>query len=124
MCGRRFRRICRDAHYKGSAKLGHGEGYQYAHDYPNHYVEQQYLPDEILEAVSFILERTAMSRRSGKTSKKLEKTSNKREEIMTDWLGKPYYSLDAYLKKDVRGKSVQALARRRDDVSEPGRHLR
>ena len=43
---------------------------------------------------------------------------------MTDWLGKPYYSLDAYLEKDVRGKSVQALARRRDDVSEPGRHLR
>ena len=37
-----------DAHYKGSAKLGHGEGYQYAHDYPKHYVEQQYLPDEIL----------------------------------------------------------------------------
>ena len=37
-----------DAHYKGSAKLGHGQGYQYAHDYPNHYVEQQYLPDEIL----------------------------------------------------------------------------
>ena len=37
-----------DAHYKGSVKLGHGEGYQYAHDYPNHYVEQQYLPDEIL----------------------------------------------------------------------------
>ena len=36
-----------DAHYKGSAKLGHGIGYKYAHDYPNHYVEQQYLPDEI-----------------------------------------------------------------------------
>lgn len=34
-----------DAHYKGSAKLGHGEGYRYAHDYPNHYVRQQYLPD-------------------------------------------------------------------------------
>ena len=34
-----------DAHYKGSAKLGHGIGYKYAHDYPNHYVEQQYLPD-------------------------------------------------------------------------------
>lgn len=34
-----------DAHYKGSAKLGHGVGYQYAHDYPNHYVRQQYLPD-------------------------------------------------------------------------------
>lgn len=36
-----------DSHYKGAAKLGHGIGYQYAHDYPNHYVEQQYLPDEI-----------------------------------------------------------------------------
>ena len=34
-----------DAHYKGSAKLGHGIGYKYAHDYPNHYVKQQYLPD-------------------------------------------------------------------------------
>ena len=43
---------------------------------------------------------------------------------MTDWLGKPYYSLDAYLKKTFGEKVVQALARRRDDVSEPGRHLR
>lgn len=34
-----------DAHYKGAAKLGHGLGYKYAHDYPNHYVKQQYLPD-------------------------------------------------------------------------------
>jgi len=36
-----------DAHYKGSAKLGHGVGYLYAHDYPNHYVKQQYLPYEL-----------------------------------------------------------------------------
>lgn len=36
-----------DAHYKGSQNLGHGVGYRYAHDYPKHYVEQQYLPDEI-----------------------------------------------------------------------------
>ena len=36
-----------DAHYKGSSKLGHGVGYLYAHDYPEHYVKQQYLPDEI-----------------------------------------------------------------------------
>ena len=34
-----------DSHYGGSAKLGHGIGYKYAHDYPNHYVKQQYLPD-------------------------------------------------------------------------------
>ena len=38
----------RDAHYKGASKLGHGIGYQYAHDYPNHYVKQQYLPDSLV----------------------------------------------------------------------------
>ena len=42
-----------DAHYRGSAKLGHGIGYKYAHDYPNHYVKQQYLPDEIKDAVFY-----------------------------------------------------------------------
>ena len=36
-----------DAHYKGAAKLGHGTGYLYAHDYPNNYVNQQYLPYEL-----------------------------------------------------------------------------
>lgn len=39
-----------DAHYKGSQKLGHGQGYLYAHDYPNHYVNQQYLPDELINS--------------------------------------------------------------------------
>lgn len=34
-----------DRHYKGAEKLGHGAGYKYAHDYPRHYVEQQYLPE-------------------------------------------------------------------------------
>ena len=37
----------RDAHYSGAAKLGN-VGYKYAHDYPNHYVEQQYLPDQLV----------------------------------------------------------------------------
>lgn len=37
-----------DAHYKSAGKLGHGIGYQYAHDYPNHYVDQQYLPDALV----------------------------------------------------------------------------
>ena len=36
-----------DAHYGGHEKLGKGIGYKYAHDYPNHYVDQQYLPSEI-----------------------------------------------------------------------------
>ncbi|WP_075718057.1 replication-associated recombination protein A [Roseburia sp. 499] len=38
-----------DAHYKGAQKLGHGDGYLYAHDYPNHYVKQQYLPDGLTD---------------------------------------------------------------------------
>ena len=37
-----------DAHYKGSSDLGRGTGYQYAHSFPNHYVKQQYLPDEVV----------------------------------------------------------------------------
>ncbi|WP_346708208.1 replication-associated recombination protein A [Massilistercora timonensis] len=38
----------RDGHYQGAKKLGRSTGYRYAHDYPHHYVRQQYLPDEIL----------------------------------------------------------------------------
>lgn len=36
-----------DAHYKDASSLGRGTGYQYAHNFPNHYVNQQYLPDEL-----------------------------------------------------------------------------
>ena len=43
----------KDAHYSGSKDLGHGIGYKYAHDYPNHYVEQQYLPDELVGTVYY-----------------------------------------------------------------------
>lgn len=42
-----------DSHYKGAGKLGHGIGYQYAHDYPNHYVKQQYLPSELADRVFY-----------------------------------------------------------------------
>ncbi len=38
----------KNGHYKGAAQLGHGEGYKYAHDYPQHYVEQEYMPHEAL----------------------------------------------------------------------------
>lgn len=38
----------KDAHYSGAGKLGNGLGYKYPHDYEGHYVEQQYLPDELL----------------------------------------------------------------------------
>lgn len=36
----------KDAHYKGAARLGRGTGYKYPHDYPNHYVKQEYLPQK------------------------------------------------------------------------------
>lgn len=42
-----------DSHYAGAAELGRGIGYQYAHDYPGHYVRQQYLPDELKDRKFF-----------------------------------------------------------------------
>ena len=45
-----------DKHYGGAEKLGHGIGYKYAHDYPEHYVQQQYLPDEIRGSRHRVLE--------------------------------------------------------------------
>lgn len=42
-----------DAHYRGHEALGKGIGYRYAHDFPEHYVKQQYLPDEIVGTVFY-----------------------------------------------------------------------
>lgn len=42
-----------DRHYKGAKNLGRGEGYHFAHDYPNHYVKQQYLPDGMENTVFY-----------------------------------------------------------------------
>ncbi|VDN46472.1 DNA-dependent ATPase active at replication forks [Petrocella atlantisensis] len=43
----------KDAHYKSAESLGHGIGYQYAHDFPGHYVKQQYLPDELVDKIYY-----------------------------------------------------------------------
>ena len=40
----------KDSHYAGSAKMGHGIDYKYPHSYPDHYIRQQYLPDNIKDA--------------------------------------------------------------------------
>lgn len=40
----------RDSHYSGASKLGQGLTYKYAHNYPNGYVKQQYLPDPLIHA--------------------------------------------------------------------------
>lgn len=53
----------KDAHYSGSKELGHGIGYKYAHDYPNHYVEQQYLPDELVGTVYYAPTENGVERR-------------------------------------------------------------
>ncbi len=43
----------RDAHYSGAAKLGRGKTYKYPHAFPNHWVAQQYLPDDIADRVYY-----------------------------------------------------------------------
>ncbi len=43
----------KDAHYPGAESLGRGIRYQYAHDFPNHYVKQQYLPDELFGRIYY-----------------------------------------------------------------------
>ena len=44
----------KDSHYGGASKLGHGDGYKYAHAYDNHYVAQQYLPDIVKDRVYYV----------------------------------------------------------------------
>jgi putative ATPase len=44
----------KDAHYGGAAKLGRGINYKYPHNYENNYVEQQYLPDSLINAVYYV----------------------------------------------------------------------
>ena len=70
----------RDAHYKGAAKLGHGIGYKYAHDYPDHYVKQQYLPDELL-GTTFMNQRKMDMR---KISKNIWKKSESKIKMSTE----------------------------------------
>ncbi len=43
----------RDSHYVGAARLGHGVGYRYAHDSPHAVAQQQYLPDDLVDAVYY-----------------------------------------------------------------------
>lgn len=58
----------KDAHYKSAGKLGHGLGYLYSHDYPHHYVRQQYLPDGLTDSVFY------------------EPTDNGKEKEIAQWL--------------------------------------
>lgn len=63
----------KDAHYSGSKEMGNGIGYQYAHDYPNHYVKQQYLPDELEGTVYYELSDSGVERRMKEHMLRLKK---------------------------------------------------
>lgn len=66
-----------DAHYQSADKLGHGIGYQYAHAYPGHYVEQQYLPDGLIEEVFYEPTENGYERQIQNYLKSLEQYKNK-----------------------------------------------
>ena len=64
-----------DAHYKGSGKLGHGLGYKYAHDFKNHYVKQQYLPDELKDRTFYKLSDMGYEKQLKEYMEKIRKES-------------------------------------------------
>lgn len=61
----------RDSHYSGAANLEHGVGYKYAHDYPGHYVKQQYLPDELVGRIYYEPTQNGIEKKISDSLKKL-----------------------------------------------------
>ena len=62
----------RDGHHFGSHELGNAVGYLYAHDYPNHYVKQQYLPDELVGTVYYAMSDNGIEQRMQAYLKRLK----------------------------------------------------
>lgn len=60
-----------DSHYRGHEALGHGVGYKYPHDYPGHYVRQQYLPDEVADTHFYLPSDNGYEKTIGSFLKKL-----------------------------------------------------
>ena len=67
-----------DKHYKGAEKLGHGPGYKYAHDYPNHYAKQQYLPDGLENEVFYRPTEIGYEKRIGQYMKWLREEAERK----------------------------------------------
>ena len=65
-------RHLKDSHYPGAKNLGNGTGYKYAHDYPAHYVRQQYLPDELVGTEYYKPTQNGVERRISDTLKRLK----------------------------------------------------
>ena len=69
----------KDAHYKGAKELGSGEGYKYAHDFPGHYVRQQYLPDELVDKRYYNPSENGVEKKISESLKKLRGESSEKE---------------------------------------------
>ncbi len=63
----------KDAHYKGAAEMGRGVEYKYPHSYPNHYVDQQYLPDAIKDRKYYVPGENKFEQNSNEYWKKIKK---------------------------------------------------
>ena len=63
----------KDAHYKGAAEMGRGVEYKYPHSYPNHYVDQQYLPDAIKDRNYYVPGENKFEHNSNEYWKKIKK---------------------------------------------------
>ncbi len=61
----------KDAHYGGAKELGHGLTYKYAHDFPGHYVKQQYLPDELVGKIYYEPTENGVEKRIGEHLRRL-----------------------------------------------------
>ena len=65
-----------DSHYRSSGNLGRGVGYKYAHDYPNNYVKQQYLPDGLTGTVFYRPTENGYEENIGKHLKKIREEAD------------------------------------------------
>ncbi|MFD1418775.1 replication-associated recombination protein A [Companilactobacillus keshanensis] len=72
----------KDAHYSGAKKLGHGVGYKYPHNYPNDWVKQQYLPNNLVNSTYY----------EPKNTGKYEQALNMRLDQLNDWKKKTNWS--------------------------------
>lgn len=66
----------KDSHYKGAAKLGHGVEYKYPHDYPNAWVQQQYLPDVLKDKSYYTPKQSGQEKYFTKVFERLEQLKN------------------------------------------------
>jgi putative ATPase len=69
----------KDAHYQGAKVLGHGKGYKYPHDYPNGWVYQQYLPDELVGVQYYVPKESGEEKYLAKVYTRLEELKGKEQ---------------------------------------------